>query len=142
MDKDNPFKLEDIFQPFKDLKPPVVDLEGIKSTFEENLEILRSSQKIGVDTTKAIMEIQAKYMKSLMDEWNELVKNNISQDSFKDKSAHHLDVMKEHAAQALAHYQELNALIVKSNEEILSRFQERVNTVEKDVADQVKKAGK
>jgi phasin family protein len=140
MNTDKFNKTEGMFNLFKDFKPPAMDLKGVMSRFEENLEFIKSTQQMRMDTAKEVMDIQRKYMQELMEEWNELTRNAISKEAFQVKTSHHAEVVKEAAAKALENFQELNTVLVKSNEEILKNFQERMTKVSKDLEEDGKKA--
>jgi phasin family protein len=100
------------------------------------------NKSIGMETAQAFMEIQHKFMQNLMNEWNELAKNNISQESFQDRTARHSEIMKEAAQKSLEQFKELNALLVKSNEQMIKGCQESFNKTTKNMTGVNKKTEK
>jgi phasin family protein len=142
VDKDKSTKIEDMLNPFKGMKSPVVDFKGFMSGCEENFESLKATQKMGMETVQALMEIQSKYMQNLMNECNELAKNNMSQESFQDRTARHSEIMKEASTKSLEQFKEINALFVKSNEEMIKSCQETFNKATKNMTGENKKTEK
>lgn len=119
----NPFKA---FNPYKQFKFPGFDLETLLANYQRNVELMNSTQKIVVEATKSIMELQNDYMKTVFDQWNDQVKSCCSQSPFEEKTAHQTEAAKEALNRTIEHIQGVDSIIAKSNERIMDSVQKRV----------------
>ncbi len=117
---------EGIFNPFKNVKGSMLDMETLTAIYQRNLELMNSTQKIAAEATKSIMELQHEYFKRTLDQWNEQIKYCCSKAPLEEKAACHAEASKEALNQTIKHAQEVNSIMVKSNEKALEAIQNRI----------------
>lgn len=114
---------EELFNAFKEFKVPGINIEDLVASHQKNMELLTSTQKKAVESTNSIVELQNKYLKRAFDQWNEQLKHNCTKPSFEEKAACHAQAAKEMSDRALEHMNDINTIIVKSNEKIIDSIQ-------------------
>ena len=110
---------------FKKFKLPGVDMETLLSSYQKNMELINTTQKIATETTQSVMELQKQYFKKVFDQWNEEVKTNISKTSLDEKTAYKAETAKTAVDETIQHVRDVNSLIAKSNEKIIDSIQTR-----------------
>lgn len=137
----NPFSAEN-FKGFKDVKLPWLDSEFILSNYRHNMNLINSTQQIAADTTKAIMQLQAQYMKDVFEQLGEQTRQNISTFSQKERATKQSEGAKTAIDHAIEHARNVNTLISQSNEKIIENVQKRFNEGVEETAAMAKKAKK
>lgn len=120
----NPF-LGDPFKGWKDNKLPWVDTELMLSSYRRNMNLINTTQKIVAETTKAVLQLQAQYMKDVFEQMSEQTKQNISTASPEESVTRQSETTKATLDQAIEHARNVNTLISKSNEKIIENVQKR-----------------
>lgn len=118
-------KLFQQVNPFKQFKAPGMDMGFLMSNYQRNIELINATQQVVAEATKSIMKLQSEYMKKVFDQWNAQVKDCCSQIPLEEKTAHQAEAAKTAVNQTIAHTQELNAIVAKSNEKIIDSVQKR-----------------
>ncbi|MBA3814294.1 MAG: phasin family protein [Alphaproteobacteria bacterium] len=113
------------FKGFKDNKFPWLDTDLILSGYRRNMTLITTTQQIAAETTKAVMQLQAQYMKDVFEQLSEQTKKNISAASPEERVAHQSEKAKTAVDQAIEHGRNVNAIITKSNEKIIENVQKR-----------------
>lgn len=120
----NPF-WGDHFKGLKDPKLPWLDTELMLASYRRNMNLINTTQQIAVETTKAVMQIQAQYMKDVFEQISEQTKQNVSTISPEDRAFKQSESTKAVVDQAIEHARNVNTLIAKSNEKIIENVQKR-----------------
>lgn len=118
-------KLFQQFNPFKQFKAPGMDMGVLMSNYQRNMELISATQQVVAEATKSIMELQSEYMKKVFDQWNTQVKDRCSKSPLEEKTAHQAEAAETAVKQTIAHTQALNAIVTKSNEQIIDSVQKR-----------------
>ena len=137
----NPF-LGDNFKAFKDTKLPWFDSEFVLSNYRRNMNLINSTQQIAADTTKAIMQLQAQYMKDVFEQLGEQTRQNMSNFSTEEKATKQSEGAKAAIDHAIEHARNVNTLISESNEKIIENVQKRFNEGVEETVAAAKKAKK
>jgi len=119
------FKLFQQFNPFKKFQAPGMDMGILMQNYQRNIELMNATQQVVAEATKSIMELQSEYMKKVFDQWNEQAKYCCSKAPLEEKTAQQAMVAKKAVNQTIEHTQELNAIVTKSNENIMDSIQKR-----------------
>jgi len=142
MNKDtftNPFWNESL-KGWKEAKLPWLDMELMLSSYRRNMELIHTTQQIVSETTKAVAQLQAQYMKDIFEQMNEQTKHNLSIATPEEKAARQTDTTKKNIDQAVEHAKILNEIISKSNEQIIDNVQKRFKESVDETTSLAKKA--
>lgn len=120
----NPF-WGDGFKGLKDPKLPWFDTELMLSSYRRNMNLINTTQQIAAETTKAVMQLQAQYMKDIFEQMSEQTKQTVSNSSPEDRVIKQSESTKATIDQAIEHARNVNTLISKSNEKIIENVQKR-----------------
>lgn len=120
----NPF-WGDNFKGLKDPKLPWLDTELLLSSYRRNMNLINTTQQIAAETTKAVIQLQAQYMKDILEQMTEQTKQTVSTASPEDRVIHQSESTKATIDQAIEHARNVNTLIAKSNEKIIETVQKR-----------------
>jgi len=110
---------------WKDGKLPWLDTELFLSSYRRNMNLLNTTQQIAAETTKAVLQLQAEYVKDVFEQMSEQAKKNITTFSPEERISHQSQTTKQTFDQALEHARHVNELISKSNEKIMENVQKR-----------------
>ena len=135
----NPFWGES-FKGLKDIKLPWLDTELMLSSYRRNMDLINTTQQIAAETTKAVVQLQAQYMKDVFEQLSEQTKHNISTFSPEERVAHQSEATKATLDQAIEHARNVNTLISQSNEKIIETVQKRLKEGVDESASLAKKA--
>jgi phasin family protein len=122
----NPFWGDNV-KGLKDIKFPWFDSELMLSNYRRNMNLINTTQQIAAETTKAVIQLQAQYMKDVFEQLSEQTKQNISTFSPEERVAYQSEKTKAAVDQAVDHARNVNTLISKSNEKIIENVQKRFN---------------
>jgi len=137
----NPF-LGDHFKGWKDNKLPWADTDLMLSSYRRNMNLINTTQQIVAETTKAVIQLQAQYMKDVFEQMSEQTKHNISTASPEESMARQSETTKASLDQAIEHARNVNTLISKSNEKIIENVQKRFKDSVDESASLAKKTTK
>ncbi len=130
---------EEMFNAFKQFKVPGINMEALVASHQKNMDLLASTQKKAVESTNSIIELQNKYLKRAFDQWNEQLKHNCTKPFFEEKAACHAQAAKEISDRALEQMNDINTIIVQSNEKIIDSIQKHFQESFNDSLNLVKK---
>lgn len=111
---------DDVFNVFKDMKLPEIDLKGMMPNLEGQLEVMKSIQRTNIETARELMDLQKHYFQELARQWNELARATMSQASVAEKTEISEKMMKDSAEKVKEHVQDFNAILKKSNDKIMA----------------------
>lgn len=134
----NPF-WNDNLMGLKGAKLPWLDMEQILASQRRNMDLINSTQQIVAETTKAVIQLQAQYMKDTFDELSEQTKKNVSAFSPEEKIVNPSETIKAPLDQAIEHARNVNSLITQSSEKIIENVQKRFKEGMDESASIVKK---
>ena len=120
----NPF-WNDTFKGFKDNKLPWFDTELMLSSYRRNMNLITTTQQIAAETTKAVIQLQAQYMKDVFEQLSDQSKQNITTFSPEEKVVQQSEKTKTAFDQAIEHAKNVNSIIATSNEKIIENVQQR-----------------
>jgi phasin family protein len=120
----NPF-WGDSFPHFKESRFPWFDSDLMLSSYRRNVDLINTTQQIAAETTKAVIELQAAYMKDIFEQLSEQSKRNFSTFSPEERVAQQKEATKTTFNQAMEHARNVNSLISQSNEKIMENVQKR-----------------
>lgn len=134
----NPFWNEH-YMGLKGTKLPWLDPEVIMANYRRNVDLMNTTQQIAAETTKAVMQLQAQYIKDVFEQFSEQTKRNMSASSPEEKATRQTETTKETFDQTIDHARTLNAIIAKSGEKIMENVQKHLKESLDDSAAAVKK---
>ncbi len=137
----NPFA-GDTFKAFKEAKLPWFDPELMFSSYKRNMNLITTTQQIAAETTKAVVQLQAQYIKDVLEQLSERTKQNISTASPEEKATQQSEATKASLDQAIDHARNVNTVIAKSNEKIIETVQKRFKEGVDESASMAKKTKK
>lgn len=137
----NPFA-GDTFNAFKEAKLPWFDPELMFSSYKRNMNLITTTQQIAAETTKAVVQLQAQYIKDVLEQLSERTKQNISTASPEEKATQQSEATKASLDQAIDHARNVNTVIAKSNEKIIETVQKRFKEGVDESASMAKKTKK
>lgn len=137
----NPFA-DDTFKAFKEAKLPWFDPELMFSSYKRNMNLITTTQQIAAETTKAVVQLQAQYIKDVLEQLSERTKQNISTISPEEKATQQSEATKASLDQAIDHARNVNTVIAKSNEKIIETVQKRFKEGVDESASMAKKTKK
>src|SRR5436190_22842269 len=89
------------FKGLKDNKLPWFDTELALASYRRNMHLINTTQQIAAETTKAVIQLQAQYMKDVFEQLSEQTKQNISTFSPEERVAHQSEKAKTAVDQAI-----------------------------------------
>jgi phasin family protein len=128
------------FKKWNEAKLPWLDAEVLLSNYHRNMDLINSTQQIVAETTKAVIQLQAQYMKDIFEQVNAQTKQNMTACSPEEKVSRQSDATKKNLDQAVEHGRNLNELLSKSNEKIIENVQKRFKETLDETASLAKKA--
>ncbi|EKE09306.1 MAG: phasin [uncultured bacterium] len=130
---------EGLFNPFKGMNNPVFDMKTLTANYQQNIELMNSTQKIAVEATQSIMALQNQYLKNIFEQWNKGMKNCLSQIPLEEKMTCQSESTKVMVDKTVEHARDINAIIEKSNEKVVESLQKHFKKGLDESADVTKK---
>jgi len=110
---------------FKNFKFPGVDMETLLASYQRNMELMNTTQRIGAETVQSVMELQNQYLKRVFDQWNEQIKYGFSKSPLEEKTTRQAENAKATVDKTIEHVRDVNSIVAKSNEKIIQSVQKR-----------------
>ena len=127
------------FKKWNEAKLPWLDSDLLLSNYRRNAELINTTQQIVAETTKAVIQLQAQYMKEVFEQANTQTKQNMTMGSPEEKVSRQSDATKRNLDQAVEHTRNLNDILSQSNEKIIENVQKRFKETIDETASMAKK---